>query len=72
MGQTKGEIDELMETFSQKHGALVQAIIETVNQMVREHDGDSLLLFRRYLENMIALIDERMGAKTTRVKAGEN
>lgn len=61
-----------MAVFHEKHGALVQSMIEAVNQMVREHDGDSLLLFRRYLETMIDMINEKMGAGTTRKKAVEN
>lgn len=61
-----------MAVFHEKHGVLIQEMIESVHQMIQGRDGDSLLLFRKYLECMINNIDEGMGAGTTRKKAVDN
>ena len=43
------EVKEIFEEYKAKHGAVIQMVVEAVNRMAADGDGDSLVLTHQQL-----------------------
>jgi len=59
---SKDELNELVETFQEKHGDTFNSLKNSVKRAVEEHDGDSLLLLRQMCMEAVTTITAIIGA----------